>query len=338
MKSAANFFKKLREADIPAIALENPKMHPEALAAIGGTRPSQTIHPHMYACEVTKPTNLYLLGLPLLKPSHVIPRQMRMHSISALPPSPLRAMIKGRTFDGIARAMAQQWLPAIAAARLHQEESRVSIAVRHRLDLTYGQEGVLNGPRPDWSAVGHFQRESTVIAAVMETSSRGHPEPGSLRRGWCTVAANRTQQPEPEPPMREKIFAAWKRQAELNRGSIFRIAHRRTSPLTRQLSTPEEKPSGKLVMRVARVGPKRARCLNWKGTSFHVVLELEHVEPVDKRSATRKADAVSPAFARAGQRHDTLKRVAQRGRCRLLFLVGVKHVVISSDCVEALVR
>ena len=85
-------------------------------------------------------------------------------------------------------------------------------------------------------------------------------------------------------------------------------------------------PTGKLVMRVARVGPKRARCLNWKGTSFHVVLELKHVKPVDPRSATRKADAGSPAFARAGQRHDTLKRVAQRGRCRLLFLVGVKHV------------
>ena len=31
-------------------------------------------------------------------------------------------------------------------------------------------------------------------------------------------------------------------------------------------------------------------------------------------------------FARAGQRHDTLKRVAQRGRCRLLYLFGVKHV------------
>ena len=85
-------------------------------------------------------------------------------------------------------------------------------------------------------------------------------------------------------------------------------------------------PMVKLVMRVARVAPKRARCFNSKGTSFHVVLELEHVKPVDQRSAIRKADAVLPAFARAGQRHDTLKRVAQRGRCRLLFLVGVKHV------------
>ena len=85
-------------------------------------------------------------------------------------------------------------------------------------------------------------------------------------------------------------------------------------------------PTVKLVMRVARVAPKRARCFNSKGTSFHVVLELEHVKPVDQRSAIRKADAVLPAFARAGQRHDTLKRVAQRGRCRLLYLFGVKHV------------
>ena len=91
-------------------------------------------------------------------------------------------------------------------------------------------------------------------------------------------------------------------------------------------------PTGKLVMRVARVAPKRARCFNSKGTSFHVVLELEHVKPVDQRSAIRKADAVLPAFARAGQRHDTLKRVAQRGRCRLLFLVGVKHVFVGKCC------
>ena len=33
----------------------------------------------------------------------------------------------------------------------------------------------------------------------------------------------------------------------------------------------------------------------------------------------RKADAVLPVFARADQRSDTLKRVARRGRCRLLY-------------------
>ena len=70
-------------------------------------------------------------------------------------------------------------------------------------------------------------------------------------------------------------------------------------------------PMVKLVMRVAHVAPIRARCFNSKRTSFHVALELEHVESVDLRSAIRKADAVLPAFARAGQRGDTLS--ASRG-------------------------
>ena len=85
-------------------------------------------------------------------------------------------------------------------------------------------------------------------------------------------------------------------------------------------------PMGKLVMRVAHVAPIRARCFNSKRTSFHVALELEHVESVDLRSAIRKADAVLPAFAREGQRGHTVKRVARRGRCRLLFLLGVQHI------------
>ena len=66
-------------------------------------------------------------------------------------------------------------------------------------------------------------------------------------------------------------------------------------------------------------------------TGFHVALELEHVESVDLRSAIRKADAVLPAFAREGQRGHTVKRVARRGRCRLLFLLGVQHIFSRFD-------
>ena len=87
----------------------------------------------------------------------------------------------------------------------------------------------------------------------------------------------------------------------------------------------------KLVMRVAHVAPIRARCFNSKRTSFHVALELEHVESVDLRSEVRKADAVLPVFARAGQRSDTLKRVARRGRWRLLFRLGVQHIHSEAD-------
>ena len=85
-------------------------------------------------------------------------------------------------------------------------------------------------------------------------------------------------------------------------------------------------PVGKLVMRVAHVAPIRAGCFNSKRTSLNVALELEHVESVDMRSAKRKADAVLPAFAREGQRGHTVKRVARRGKCLLLFLLGVQHI------------
>ena len=90
---------------------------------------------------------------------------------------------------------------------------------------------------------------------------------------------------------------------------------------------------GKLVMRAAHVAPIRARCFNSKRTSFHVALELEHVESVDLRSEVRKADAVLPVFARAGQRSDTLKRVARHGGCRLLFRLGVQHIHDFMYCV-----
>ena len=95
-------------------------------------------------------------------------------------------------------------------------------------------------------------------------------------------------------------------------------------------------PMGKLVMRAAHVAPIRARCFNSKRTSFHVALELEHVESVNLRSAIREADAVLPGFACAGQRSDTLKRVAQRGRCRLLFLLGVQHIFAAEEALSFL--
>ena len=85
--------------------------------------------------------------------------------------------------------------------------------------------------------------------------------------------------------------------------------------------------SSSCVLLTLRPSPLlRAGCFNSKRTSFHVALELEHVESVDMRSAKRKADAVLPAFAREGQRGHTVKRVARRGRCRLLFLLGVQHI------------
>ena len=85
-------------------------------------------------------------------------------------------------------------------------------------------------------------------------------------------------------------------------------------------------PTGKLDMRVARIPPIGAWSRYLKGKSAHVALELNHVEPVDERSETRKADAVWHFWERAGQRHDALKRVAQTPECRFLFTVHMQHV------------
>ena len=86
-------------------------------------------------------------------------------------------------------------------------------------------------------------------------------------------------------------------------------------------------PTGKLDMRVARIPPIGAWSRYLKGKSAHAALELTHVEPVDERSETRKADAVWHFWERAGQRHDALKRVAQTPECRFLFTVHMQHVV-----------
>ena len=51
-----------------------------------------------------------------------------------------------------------------------------------------------------------------------------------------------------------------------------------------------------------------------------------HVESVDLRSKIRKADAVLPVFARAGQRSDTLK--PSRGAAQVSFVVSSRGATL----------
>ena len=79
-------------------------------------------------------------------------------------------------------------------------------------------------------------------------------------------------------------------------------------------------PMGKLVMRVAHVAPIRARCFNSKRTSFHVALELEHVESVDlappARTTGRDGTTLSPR--EAGGLRNKAKPCKMRGHPWLL--------------------
>lgn len=107
MQEGARFFKKLMDADISRIAIENPIMHKYAVEIIG-RRQDQVVQPWQFGHGETKATCFWLKGLPLLKPTQVVDgRHQRLH---LLPPSKDRAKLRSETYQGIANAMAEQWV------------------------------------------------------------------------------------------------------------------------------------------------------------------------------------------------------------------------------------
>jgi hypothetical protein len=106
MRTGAEFFKALLDADIPKIAIENPIMHKYAVEIIG-RRQDQIIQPWQFGHGETKATCLWLKGLPKLTPTDIVDgREQRLHK---LPPSKDRAKLRSLTFPGIAKAFADQW-------------------------------------------------------------------------------------------------------------------------------------------------------------------------------------------------------------------------------------
>lgn len=115
MKRAALFFKSLLEAPIPKICIENPIPHKYALEIIGA-KYSQIINPFQFGHLESKSTCLWLKNLPKLVPTTPDLKKemlkldrkeyMRVHY---LPPSKDRWKIRSLTYEGIARAFAEQW-------------------------------------------------------------------------------------------------------------------------------------------------------------------------------------------------------------------------------------
>lgn len=100
---ALDFVRRLLDAPIPRIALENPVSVISSRIA----KPSQVIQPWQFGHGETKATCLWLKGLPLLTPTDVVSgRENRVHR---MPPGPDRWKERSRTFQGIADAMAAQW-------------------------------------------------------------------------------------------------------------------------------------------------------------------------------------------------------------------------------------
>lgn len=84
--------------------LEQPR---SVIQKIIGKR-HQKIQPWQYGHGECKETWLWKWGLPMLEPTNeVTGRETKIHM---MPPGPLRQQKRSETYDGIAKAIAQQWI------------------------------------------------------------------------------------------------------------------------------------------------------------------------------------------------------------------------------------
>ena len=102
--SGISFFMEMIKADISCIAVEQPIGIMSSLFR----KPDQIIQPWQFGHGETKATCLWLKGLPLLKPTNIV--EGRDDRIHRMPPGPNRWKERSRTYQGIAAAMASQWL------------------------------------------------------------------------------------------------------------------------------------------------------------------------------------------------------------------------------------
>lgn len=99
---AVAFFLMLLNAPIPKICIENP-----VSVASWIRKPDQTIQPWQFGHGEVKRTCLWLKGLPKLQPTKIV--EGREPKVHRMPPSPDRAILRSKTYPGIAEAMAEQW-------------------------------------------------------------------------------------------------------------------------------------------------------------------------------------------------------------------------------------
>lgn len=112
-QEAIDFFMALVNSKIERIAIENPV----GIMSTHYRKPDQIVHPWMFGEPFTKQTCLWLKNLPLLEPTNIVDKGefsitksgRKLPKWYNLPPSPDRGQLRGRTFKGIAEAMASQW-------------------------------------------------------------------------------------------------------------------------------------------------------------------------------------------------------------------------------------
>lgn len=108
-KQAIEFFMALVNSTIKKICVENPV----SIMSTRYRKPDQIIQPWQFGHDASKRTCLWLKNLPLLEPTEIIIKDIYANQTPSgqnkLGPSPDRGKIRGKTYKGIAEAMANQW-------------------------------------------------------------------------------------------------------------------------------------------------------------------------------------------------------------------------------------
>ena len=111
-----DFFMLFANCKCPKLAIENPI----GIMSTKWRKPNQIIQPYQFGEPFKKTTCLWLKGLPELEPTKIVDEgeQIKFKSGKSMPkwysdafrlPPKERAIVRSRTFPGIAKAMAEQW-------------------------------------------------------------------------------------------------------------------------------------------------------------------------------------------------------------------------------------
>ncbi len=119
LDEGAELFAACWKAPVSRVAVENPVMHKHGRARIPADLPKpQIVQPWWFGEQAFKATGFYLRDLPPLTPTNrLIPpkkatepeRHKAWSAVHRASPGPDRWKIRSRTFEGIARACAEQW-------------------------------------------------------------------------------------------------------------------------------------------------------------------------------------------------------------------------------------
>ena len=115
-EEAIRFFMAFVNADCDKIAIENPI----GVMSTEYRKPEQIVQPYMFGDAERKATCLWLKGLQPLKPTNIVePRIIKYkngkgtdspwHMETMKFPKEERSRLRSQTFEGIAKAMAEQW-------------------------------------------------------------------------------------------------------------------------------------------------------------------------------------------------------------------------------------